>query len=93
MIRLMDNWAIKSADMCYLLGEVKVRPNRNGEPEELFVTHGYYSSIESALTGLRKNLHLEAIKDYDGDLDGAIRKLRGMDREFTEKVKEVVGDA
>lgn len=100
MIRI-GSYGINVSDRCFEVGKIATRAikktdkntNEKTEVEEEVLTNsGYYSTLESALAALYRRLTMEAVKSYDGDLNGAVRLLTKRTEAFEKLIKDALPD-
>lgn len=90
MIRVMDKYGIDVSEKCYAVGKIGKSINKKtGEVTEDLQHPAYCTSISSALSALRKRLHMEAVKSFDGPLEEAIDKIRAIDERFNAEVAKI----
>ena len=89
MIRI-GKFGITADTTGYTVGRIAQRKNKNtGEETDVLVNAKYYSGLPGCLRYIRKQMHLEAIAEYDGDLSGAIDRLNDTDRVFDSLVRDM----
>lgn len=87
MIRMFDNYSIDVSDKCYVVSKVAKRiDKKSGEEIEYTVALGYYSTLMNAIKGMRSYLQINLLKEYDGEIRGAIEMLEKLDERFFLKV-------
>lgn len=90
MIRVIDKYGIDASDRCYEVGKIgKTTDKKTGEVKEYIANASYVSSLQQALKVIRKKMHLEAIKNIDGDLHAAIEVIKKADERFEELIKDI----
>lgn len=90
MIRIMDKYGIEVSEKCYAVGKIGKSTNKKtGEVTEDLQHPAYCTSIASALKAVRKRLHMDAVKSFDGPLEEAIDKIRAIDDRFNAEVAKI----
>lgn len=93
MIRL-GNYGINVSDRCYEVGKIATRiDKKTGNSEEILANSGYHTTLESALKAAYRRVTADAIKSYDGDLQGAIELVRKRTDAFEKLVRDALPDA
>lgn len=89
MIRV-GKYGIDASDRCYEVGKIgKITDKKTGEEKEYIKNARYYGSLDGALRCIRRDMHFEAIRDMDGDLNAAIEALKQVDERFEKLIKGV----
>lgn len=100
MIRL-GKYGINVSDRCFEVGKIATRTikktdkNTNEKTEveeEVLANSGYYTSLESALNGVYKRITVDALSNYDGNLQGAIELVRKRTDAFEKLVRDALPD-
>ena len=91
MIKLFDDWQILVDDYNYTLVRYKGVRTRNGKEEPVYARAGYFSSLESALNGLRHKLVREKLKASEYGLDEAIQAIREINDKVSAMIEGAVG--
>lgn len=92
MIRI-GIYGINVSDRQYEIGKITTRTNtKTGATEEVLTNSGYYTTLESALTALYRRFTMDALKSYDGDLNGAIQLLTKRTEAFEKLIKDALPD-
>lgn len=90
MIRVMDKYGIEVSEKCYAVGKIGKSINKKtGEVNEDLQHPAYCTSIANALGVIRKRLHMDAVKSFDGTLEDAIDKIRAIDDRFHAEVAKI----
>lgn len=91
MIRIGE-YGIDAGASEYTVGKIqKTLRKKNDVAEEVdaILSGHYFKNIQGCLGWIRKQMHLKAISQYDGDLAGAVSVLREADEMFDEMIKGV----
>lgn len=90
MIKLIDGYGIKVSSGCYTIGKQSMRTNKKtGEQTECFTEMGYYTTVQSALKGVRKHLHRDILDKFDGTLAEAIQIINEMETRFNSMLEGI----
>ena len=90
MIRIMDKYGIEVSDKCYAVGKIGKSVNKKtGEETEMLQSPAYCTSVQGALKSLRKRMHLEALKSFEGTLDEAVKKIQNLDDRFGKEMEKI----
>lgn len=89
MIRI-GKYGIDASDRCYCVGKLyKITNKKTGEEIEYISNGRYYGTLKGALSSIRKDMHLEAIMNMNGDLQAAIEALRKADEQFEKLISGI----
>ena len=89
MIRILDKYGIEVSEKCYVVGKIcKTTNKKTGEQLETFQSPSYCTTIEAAVKALRRKLHMDSIKSFDGTLEAAISEIKKLDDRFYGALKE-----
>lgn len=90
MIRVMDKYGIEVSEKCYTVGKIgKVTDKKIGEVREVLQCSAYCSTIANALNALRRRIHMDAVKTFDGTLEEAVDKIKAIDDRFNAEVAKI----
>ncbi len=90
MIRIMDKYGIEVSDKCYAVGKIGKSVNKNTKEEtEVIQSPAYCTSVEGALKSLRKRMHLEALKSFEGTLEEAVKKIQSLYERFNRELEKI----
>lgn len=82
MIRINNDYLIEADESnSYTLKLDKHKKNKKGE--DVFVTLGFYTSLESAFKGAKGHMIHNSVMNNDYSLDEAIKVVRDTSNEFT----------
>ena len=83
MVRILEKYGIEVSEKCYAVGKIRNTTDKiTGQPEEEIQSPAYCTTLEGALQALRRKMHLDAIKPFDGTLEEAVEKIRSLDDRF-----------
>ncbi len=89
MIKI-GNFGITSDSHGYTVGKVStVKDKKTGEESEVITSAKYYSNLQGCLRSIRKQMHFEAIKEFDGNMSEAIQLLNATDERFEALIANV----
>lgn len=91
MIRIGE-YGIDAGASEYTVGKIqKTARRKNDVVEEVdaIISGHYFKNIQGCLRWIRKQMHLKAIGEYEGDLAGAVAVLDEVDKKFDETIKGV----
>ena len=81
-----DKYGIQVDEKCYVVGIPKMEKykDKKGVEKEIETLDKttYHSGLGEAIKNIRKRMHMEALKKYDGDLDGALDVIAKVDAKF-----------
>lgn len=80
IIRLNDDWVIEVNDMSYMLKKDRHRKDKNGD--DVYTISGYYTSLEGALKGFRKELIRYGFEDKAMSVKEALKVVEKANKEF-----------
>lgn len=90
MIRIMDKYGIEVSDKCYAVGKIgKSVDKKTGKESEILLHPSYCTSVASALNALRKRLHMDVVKSFDGTLEEAVSKINAIDDRFNAELAKI----
>lgn len=90
MIRVLDKYGIEVSDRCYAVGKIcRTTDKKTGKVVEVLQAPSYCTSVESAIKSLRKRLHMEGLKSFDGTLDEAVKCVQEMDGRFNKEMEKI----
>lgn len=89
MIILSKNYVIKSDGYQYILENVRIGANKDGEEKQFKKTLGYYPSLQAAVLGLVKYEQLKMVRDEDMTLNEAVERLNAKADEIKNLLLEV----
>jgi hypothetical protein len=82
MIRI-DKYGIEAYERGYQVGKIATTTiKKTNETREYLAHPAFLDSIPKCLKKIRFWMHLEAIEQYDGELNGAIKALETADVRF-----------
>lgn len=95
MIRVNDDYVIELQKMNYIVKEDKHKKvlDDNGKEVDLYKVCGYYTSLESALEGVKKSMSFAALENGEYSLEEAITKIREINDAFVSCFEKAVGEA
>ena len=74
----------------YTVGKVSiVKDKKTGEESETIASAKYYPNLQGCLRYIRKQMHYEAIKDFEGSMYEAIQLLNVADERFETLIADV----
>jgi hypothetical protein len=86
----MDKYGIEVSEKCYAVGKIGKVTNKNtGEVREALQCPAYCSTIANALNALRRRIHMDAVKTFDGTLEEAVDKIKAIDDRFNAEVAKI----
>ncbi len=89
MIILSKNYVIKSDGYQYILENMRIGANKDGEEKQFKKTLGYYPSLQAAVLGLVKHEQLKMVRDEDMTLNEAVERLNAKADEIKNLLLEV----
>ena len=90
MIHITEKYGVDVSDRCYVVGAIARQTNKKtGEESEIIANGSYYPTFEGALRHVRRKMHLDAVRDTDGNLDAALAAIREADRRFAELISGI----
>ena len=90
MIRILGKYGINASERCYEVGKIsKTVDKKTGEEKTIIANAKYVSNLQAALKVIRKAMHLEALKNFEGELQAAIEALERVDKQFEELIKNI----
>lgn len=98
MIRVLDKYGIEVSDKCFAVGKIcttteKKTDKQTGETivrqVEVLQAPSYCTTVEAALKSLRKRLHMEGLKSFDGTLEEAVKRVQAMDDRFNKEMEKI----
>ena len=82
MIKI-GNFGITADSHGYTVGKVStIKDKKTGEESEVITSAKYYPNLQGCLRCIRKQMHFEAIKGFEGDMNAAIQLLNATDERF-----------
>jgi hypothetical protein len=91
MIRIGE-YGIDAGASEYTVGKIRnaLRKKKDVvEGVDVILPVHYFKNIQGCLGWIRKQMHLDAISEYDGDLAGAVSVLREADEMFERLIEGV----
>lgn len=84
MIRVNDDYIIDIDEMNYVakFDYHKTTTDKNGVEKPTYKTIGYYGSLASAISGIKKQMQMNAFEQEVMKLDKAIEKIDEIEKEF-----------
>ena len=94
MIHVIDKYGIEVGDKCFSAGKIGKVKQTNKETkvttEVICIQNpAYCTSVQSAIKAVRKRMQMDALKNFDGDLEAAIGKIQETDARFEELVAKI----
>lgn len=93
MIRVNADYVIDVDENNYVVKEDKHRTRTNRDKtgiENIYVTCGYYSSLDRALEGVRKEMIKARFRQTDSTLEEAVNEIRKANAELNKAIKKVI---
>lgn len=89
MIRI-EGFGITADSHGYTVGKPVVYTNKEtGAESEILTSPRYFGNMKACLRYIRKQMHYEAIKNTDGDINAAIKALADADERFEKLIEGV----
>lgn len=89
MIRILEKYGIEVSDKCYAVGKISnTTDKKTGKLLEVLQSPSYCTTIEAAVKALRRKLHMDSIKSFDGTLEAAINEIHKRDEMICAALKE-----
>ena len=86
----VGNFGITAGSHGYTVGKVStVKDKKTGVESECITSAKYYSNLQGCLRCIRKQMHFEAIKEFDGGMSEAIQLLNATDERFEALIADV----
>ena len=74
----------------YTVGKIStVKDKKTGEESEILAAAKYYPTLQGCLRCIRKQMHFEAIRDFEGSMKAAIQLLNETDERFETLIADV----
>ena len=90
MIRVLDKYGIEVSDKCFAVGKIcTTTDKKTGRQIEVLQAPSYCTTVEAALKLLRKRLHMEGLKSFDGTLEEAVKRVQAMDDRFNKEMEKI----
>ena len=90
MIRVLDKYGIEVSDRCYAVGKIcTTTDKKTGKQVDIIQAPSYCTSVESAIKSLRRRLHMEGLKSFDGTLGEAVKRVQEMDDKFNAEISTI----
>ena len=90
MIRILGKYGIDVSDRCYSVGKIcTTTDKKTGNQVEVLQAPSYCTTVEAALKSLRKRLHMEGLKSFDGTLEEAVKRVQAMDDRFNKEMEKI----
>lgn len=90
MIHITEKYGIDVSDRCYVVGPIARQTNKKtGEEGEIITNGSYYPTFEGALRHVRRKIHMDAVRNTDGNLDAALAAIRVADERFAEVISGI----
>ena len=94
MIRIFVKYGIEPSERCFAVGKIGKAKHTDKKTnvvteEECIQNPAYCTTLESALKYIRKSILMEELRNYDGDLQGAIEAIQALDAKFDEIVSKI----
>ena len=87
MIRVTENYCIDVDEQCYTVNFDKHQTDKKGN--HVYVTVGYYGTLENAIKGVIKDMNKKQLKDGEHTLKEALTIVKENNNKFTELLREV----
>lgn len=90
MIRVLNKYGIEVSDKCFAVGKICVTTDKKtGKQVEVLQSPAYCTSVASAIKALRRRLHMEGLKSFDGPLDEAVKRVQEIDGVFNKELEKI----
>lgn len=89
MIKI-GNYGITSDTHGYTVGRITTtKDKKTGEESEVLTATKYYGDLQGCLRYIRKQMHFEVIREFEGDMHAAIQLLNATDECFESLITNV----
>lgn len=89
MIKLFG-YGVTAGAYGYTVGKVYVyKAKKTGVETEMLATPHYYSDLQGCLRYIRRQMHYDALREFDGSIIDAIDLLKGIDEMFEKVIASV----
>lgn len=90
MIKIIGKYGIDVGDKCYSAGKIgKQIDKKTGMETEYIQNPAYCTSVQSALSAIRKRMQMDALRGQDCDLETATNKIRALDERFEKAIEKI----
>lgn len=90
MIRVLDKYGIEVSDKCYAVGKIcTTTDKKTGKELEVLQAPSYCTTVEAAIKSLRRRLHMEGLKSFDGTLEDAVKRVQAMDDKINRELEKI----
>lgn len=90
MIRVLNKYGIEVSDKCFAVGKIcTTTDKKTGNQVEVLQAPSYCTTVEAAIKSLRKRLHMEGLKSFDGTLEEAVKRVQAMDDKLNKELEKI----